>query len=728
MASWGNQGNGGAGSQENQQMESPNGYHLKVTDANENGPALYAKNTNGGASARALKAEGTAEIVGDLTVSGTINGANVGDDAIVGDNSNETHIGQLDHPTKVLGNLQVTQPLVVGAGGANGIGNIEAQGTTQVPRPLEIGTGRVAATTSSITISRADQQTTVNGALGVGQGLDVDGATTLEATTVGGALTVNDALTVNAGAEQVSINTTGGVHVNNGSLHVISDANGEGFADLGTLGVQNPQPRLSFLGATPANGGARVDAFMDDAGGHPDESTLHLNCDEGTFDVILSHRDFGVPGNHSTVRVESPRFRVGFPGNQGNPAQIGLIDGNGTLAAPLDIQLGTGFESANTEIGRSGQAVKIHTATRFGNGAGTAARLDAELDGAASRNIEIGGQNTSADIILGRAGQDVIAQEDLAVRGILTVGPNNNVGQIDANNAHDLKVGTQNATTDVEVGRSGQKVKAVGDIVAGTAGAGGKIDSAGADLKIGSVNTTNDVYLGRTGKDVIAQDDMGVRGNLTVGPSNAVGKVDSGGSAGTPRGLSLGTTNVTSTVVVGRAGQTTQIDSGTVTVGGTLDLNADAYIGTTASAGQIDSGGAVGVTTDLKIGTQNVTKDVLLGRSGQAVKAMTDLTVGVAAVVGKVDSNGTGAAPQDIAVGTTNVTANVQLSRAGQTIDMFGTERLNSNEVVVNGVANLANAASAGFVYNSVGHGNGKSIDFYIDGARRGYIDVTGWH
>lgn len=68
MASWGN----AADNRNNQHMESPNGYHLKVTDANENGPALYAKNSNAGASARALKVEGVSELIGDTQATGNL--------------------------------------------------------------------------------------------------------------------------------------------------------------------------------------------------------------------------------------------------------------------------------------------------------------------------------------------------------------------------------------------------------------------------------------------------------------------------------------------------------------------------------------------------------------------------------------------------------------------------------------------------------------------------------
>jgi len=56
MSSWGNEEE----TTEDQHMESPEGYHLKVTNADENGPALYAKNDNAGANALALEVVGKA--------------------------------------------------------------------------------------------------------------------------------------------------------------------------------------------------------------------------------------------------------------------------------------------------------------------------------------------------------------------------------------------------------------------------------------------------------------------------------------------------------------------------------------------------------------------------------------------------------------------------------------------------------------------------------------------
>jgi len=58
MASWGNALN----NPNNQDMAAPSGYILAVTDANQNCPALYAKNSNAGGSARGLKVERVTEL------------------------------------------------------------------------------------------------------------------------------------------------------------------------------------------------------------------------------------------------------------------------------------------------------------------------------------------------------------------------------------------------------------------------------------------------------------------------------------------------------------------------------------------------------------------------------------------------------------------------------------------------------------------------------------------
>ncbi len=68
MASWSNS----TGGQFDHHMESSEGYHLHVTDANEDDAALYAKNSKDPSddpqelNARALKVDGMAEIIANV--------------------------------------------------------------------------------------------------------------------------------------------------------------------------------------------------------------------------------------------------------------------------------------------------------------------------------------------------------------------------------------------------------------------------------------------------------------------------------------------------------------------------------------------------------------------------------------------------------------------------------------------------------------------------------------
>jgi len=180
-------------------------------------------------------------------------------------------------------------------------------------------------------------------------------------------------------------------------------------------------------------------------------------------------------------------------------------------------------------------------------------------------------------------------------------------------------------------------------------------------------------------------------GAVKVGPAGAAGSIDSGGSAGTPRGLNIGTGNVTTAIEISRADQPT-------TVNGSLTVDqASTLTGAVTAASTLKVSGAV--------------------------------TVGPNNAAGRIDAVPTaGGAANLIEVGGQNSTSDVKLGRVGQTIDMFGQARLNSNAMVVNGAASLTAVGGAGFVYNAVGWGNGPSIDFYLNGVMVRFVDATGWN
>lgn len=435
------------------------------------------------------------------------------------------------------------------------------------------------------------------------------------------------------------------------AIKVLED-NGTGGVTIGEVdtGV-DIRPRLRIEANTPANSGARIEALIYEPGTQfHAESTLHLNADPGTFDVILSHEDGGEAAfNEATVRVISPRLTVG---NRVNPADIqpGQIDGNGTegpIPVPLDLKIGTRDVTSDVYLGNTAHSVVVNAPVRFGGAHLAAAQIDGALDGAASRNIAIGTQNTSADVILARAGQDVIVQEDLGVRGVLTVGPNNNVGQIDGNNSHKLQLGTQNATTDVDISRSGRTTTVKSALV---------VDQA-----------------------------LTATGNVTVGPSNNVGQVDANNS----HTLKLGTQNATTSVEIGRNGQT-------ATVNGALSVSQ---------------------TSNLSGNVQMSSNAAILG----------SLTVGPLAAAGSIDA-GANPGAANLQIGTGNHTSNVVVSRNGQTTDIMGQARLNGNGLVMNDAAAVTDALGLGFRYNANGHGNGASIDVYVFGVVVYYFDQDGGH
>lgn len=65
--SWGNEGNNGEGTQKDQDMVSPNGYTLEVTEVNDDSKVGLKTSNTDGADAVALEANGKVEITGVAT-------------------------------------------------------------------------------------------------------------------------------------------------------------------------------------------------------------------------------------------------------------------------------------------------------------------------------------------------------------------------------------------------------------------------------------------------------------------------------------------------------------------------------------------------------------------------------------------------------------------------------------------------------------------------------------
>jgi hypothetical protein len=185
--------------------------------------------------------------------------------------------------------------------------------------------------------------------------------------------------------------------------------------------------------------------------------------------------------------------------------------------------------------------------------------------------------------------------------------------------------------------------------------------------------------------------------------------------------LQLGTDPLTNHVELGRPAQWTAVK-------GLLNAEGHIQVGTGAD-GKVD---ASANNRNLLLGTDaNATNNVEIGHVGQnfwtkvvnLFKSVAHIQVGDANNDGKVDA---AANNRDLKIGT-DTTGNVRLSRANQTIDMFGQARMNSNAIVMNNAAAHNVAGSIAMIANAVGHGNGPSIDIWINGVMVRFVDRTAW-
>ncbi len=288
---------------------------------------------------------------------------------------------------------------------------------------------------------------------------------------------------------------------------------------------------------------------------------LHLGKPDGAFD-------------DADVIVESPRFRVGA---QGNP---GKIDANGQNVVLLGdaLNIGTTLRTRGIMLGREngGDAnvnVTVKSPLLVDNAAATGGRIDAAPDGAGTRDLDIGTQASTADVEIGRNGQDVTVNGDLFI-GAAAQAAGRIDAELDGVGARDLEIGGQNSTADIDIGRNGQDVNIADDLNVGgdceitgglQVGPGNDvavIDADGdEDLEIGGNAGTADVIVGRDEQLVKVQ------GSMRVGPGDDAGLIDGNGTAVTPRDLKIGTGTITDDVVIGNA-------SGVVDIKQTLRMNS----------------------------------------------------------------------------------------------------------------------------------------------------------
>lgn len=416
------------------------------------------------------------------------------------------------------------------------------------------------------------------------------------------------------------------------------------------------------------NVGAQLANDVDTAG------KLALNVMGNTHMVSYT----GANAAHKTLHVVNENANV--------EARALLVEGkselDGQVIVPNQDVNAPALEVTNNNAGGNARAFKANGVTEL-NGL---LSLGGDVEGTGGRQINFNDEVHMNGVFFIEAGGECVGnftfQDDLLVRGQLDVGDGAAAGLINSQGVQDLNIGGLNTTADVNLGRNGQDVNVVDD------------------LNVGG--------------------DCAVVGSLVVGPAAAAASIDAGG-APNAQDLNIGTQASTDDVTIGRDGHN-------VTVNGSLIVG-----GAAAAAARIDAELDGAATRDLHIGTQATTDDIQLGRAGKDVTVMEDLNVfgglkvGTANDNGLIDSNGVALAQRKLKIGSGAGTSDVMLSRAGQTIDMFGQERLNSNACVLNGAANITAANGIGFIVNAAGHGNGPSIDFYINGVMVRYCDVTGW-
>jgi len=216
---------------------------------------------------------------------------------------------------------------------------------------------------------------------------------------------------------------------------------------------------------------------------------------------------------------------------------------------------------------------------------------------------------------------------------------------------------------------------------------------------------------------------VSVDGNLTVGPSDAAGNINSGSVPATPRDLNIGTQTRTDDVVIGRAGKNVEVNSAK------LDVDGDLKVGPTDASGKIDSGGSIVTPRSLLIGSGAETSNVVISHDDGDVAIPAPMTVGSSDDAGMIDSGGSSLTPRSLKIGTQDVTDNVELSRSGKTIDMKGQARMNGKAIILNDASSITDEGARGIIDNSTGQGSGgASIDFYINGQCVFYINSTGGH
>ncbi len=779
----------------NQDLVSDPQYHniLKVNDVNNNDDAKKAAefiNSSTNANARALKVEGKSEFDGNIFTTESsyatlkINDVNEDNDAKVAIHTINSSQNSGSRALKVEGQVEITTPSeghvigiqVTNESAADLAAAIQVnEGETKLNGPLriynsfimlhpgsslhvrEFNTDDAAIVTQNFNTGSQARALKAEGSVEVIAVSEENPATT-------GLIVRNDSTNPSALALEVTgkseltgnVDVDGDVDIDAGHTLKVNDLNSAGNAVESTnSGAGNA---LKINGKSELTGNVDVDGNIDIDAGH----TLKVNDLNSAGNAVESTNS----GAGNALKINGKSDLNGDVEVSGGTLEV---SGHNVLTVD-DVNEGDdakiALQTTNSSSNLNSRALKVDGNAQFNDllvhptDEGAYGRMYVDTTGCA--DLRIGNQPTSGKIYIGDTGREL----DLEATPLRLLG-SVRIPALDSD-SDDLEIGTSDSlTSDTILSCSGHATKvqgslevdeavslndeltvadaltaeglltAEGHLKVGPSDSAGEIDSGGSagskqDLKIGTGAGTDDVIIAKQDQTTIIDCNLRV-GRSQVGMVHA-SRIDAYGNAGNPDVLHIGTQSHTTGVAISRTGTLTHVY-------GSMEINEGLKIGTSESDGLIDCNAAPEGDSDLKLGTLDNTRNVIIGRADHDVNVADDLNVGGDCAVvgglhvgpeadaGMIDAGGDIAIPQDLKVGTGVGTQDVKIGRAGQTLDIFAQARANGNSVILNNAASITAGTGCGLLYNADGQGALEpSIDFYINGACVYYIDSAGGH
>ena len=307
---------------------------------------------------------------------------------------------------------------------------------------------------------------------------------------------------------------------NNNVLHVEGNTTLSGnTAVTAELGVGGASYLVGAVKVGPNNSAGEIDSGGID---EQNQQDLHIGAGDVTGNLELSKtgKNTKVKGS---LQVEGTTLMNGLVAISGNLDIIGDpgIDGNVEIMNRHTLTVNDvnhdnddkiAAQFTNNSTNADARALKAVGKTEItgdlivGDGV-NAGHIDAGGN-PNPQDINIGAGTSTADVNLGQAGQDVNVIDDIKVGGDANIGPTGSAGKIDSGGSalspQDLKIGSASETNDLELSRSGQSIKAKGQLVmnsnnlimdnssALTSGSGFVYNAKGS----GSAGESIDVYIG----------------------------------------------------------------------------------------------------------------------------------------------------------------------------------------------------------------------------------------